>query len=38
MKFDTPIITAIELKENIHLDNLIILDCTIDKVGQTLKK
>lgn len=37
MKFDTPIITAIELKENIHLDNLIILDCTIDKVGQTLK-
>ncbi|MCA4782015.1 sulfurtransferase [Empedobacter stercoris] len=37
MKFDTPIITVIELKENIHLDNLIILDCTIDKVGQTLQ-
>ncbi|MFV0187430.1 sulfurtransferase [Empedobacter falsenii] len=37
MKFDTPIITAIELKENIHLDNLIILDCTIDKIGQTLQ-
>ncbi|MFV0180080.1 sulfurtransferase [Empedobacter falsenii] len=37
MKFDTPIITAIELKENIHLDNLIILDCTIDKIGQPLQ-
>lgn len=37
MKFNTPLITAQELYENLQLDNLIILDCTIDKVGQSLK-
>lgn len=37
MKFKTPLITSQELKENSDLDNLIILDCTIDKVGQSLQ-
>lgn len=37
MKFETPLITAQELNENINLNNLIILDCTIDKVDQSLK-
>lgn len=37
MKFNTPLITVQELYENYTLNNLIILDCTIDKVGQSLK-
>ena len=37
MTFNTPIISAQELQDNLPLKNLIILDCTIDKVGQSLQ-
>ncbi|WP_314241241.1 sulfurtransferase [Empedobacter tilapiae] len=37
MTFNSPIISAQELQDNLHLNNLIILDCTIDKVGQSIK-
>ena len=37
MNFSSPLITAKELHDNLSLQNLIILDCTIDKVGQSLQ-
>ncbi|HAD79782.1 MAG TPA: sulfurtransferase, partial [Flavobacteriaceae bacterium] len=37
MTFNSPIISAQELHDNLHLNNLIILDCTIDKVGKSIK-
>ena len=37
MNFSSPLITAKELQDNLSLQNLIILDCTIDKVGQSLQ-
>lgn len=37
MTFNSPIISTQELHDNLHLKNLIILDCTIDKVGQSIK-
>lgn len=37
MKFDKSLLSAQQLRENRNLPNLIILDCTIDKVGQSLK-
>ncbi|WP_286500477.1 sulfurtransferase [Empedobacter falsenii] len=37
MTFNSPIISAQELQDNLHLNNLIILDCTIDKVGQSIR-
>ena len=37
MTFKSPIISAQELHKHLDSDNLIILDCTIDKVGQSIK-
>ena len=37
MNFSSPLITVKELHDNLSLQNLIILDCTIDKVGQSLQ-
>ncbi|WP_413532068.1 sulfurtransferase [Empedobacter brevis] len=37
MTFNSPLISAEELHHNLHLDNLIILDCTINKVGNSIK-
>lgn len=37
MTFNSPIISAQELQDNLPLKNLIILDCTIDKVGKSIK-
>ncbi len=37
MNFTSPLITATDLHENFSNPNLILLDCTIDKVGQSLK-
>ena len=38
MIFNSPIITAQELHQNLNNSSLIILDCTIDKVGQSIAK
>ncbi len=38
MKFNRPLITAQELQQHIHQPDFILLDCTIDKVGQSLKE
>jgi len=38
MIFNSPIITAQELYQNLNNSSLIILDCTIDKVGQSIDK
>ena len=37
MNFSSSLITVKELHDNLSLQNLIILDCTIDKVGQSLQ-
>jgi thiosulfate/3-mercaptopyruvate sulfurtransferase len=37
MTFSSPLITVSELHENIDNKNIVILDCTIDKIGQSLK-
>ncbi|UIR56496.1 sulfurtransferase [Sphingobacterium sp. SRCM116780] len=37
MYFPSPLISALELKQELNNPQLIILDCTIDKVGQSLK-
>ncbi|MFV0171565.1 sulfurtransferase [Empedobacter falsenii] len=37
MTFNSPIISTQELHDKLHLKNLIILDCTIDKVGKSIK-
>ncbi|GGE98551.1 thiosulfate/3-mercaptopyruvate sulfurtransferase [Chishuiella changwenlii] len=38
MIFNSPIITAQELHQNLNNSSFIILDCTIDKVGQSIAK
>ena len=37
MIFKSPLITVEELNENMNNKNLILLDCTIDKVGQSIQ-